>query len=159
MRQGADSPRELLWIISTCASVCLSPRALLKELCIQYFHAVVSLLLGFLAETIGHVEHHVARKGVAPCLSAALGVYGACDIVKIAKEVEAVEHADYAPFEHGAGKTGVPYEVVGVQLTAFVATATIHSKVGGELEIQRQLKGGGETVVRDCRLIHSVVYA
>ena len=93
------------------------------------------------------MQERVARRDVVPRLSAALGVDGAADVGEVAEEVETVEHTDEVAVKETFGQTSIPDKFVCIHCVVCVATAGVHSEVGGELEAPRQFDLGGEAVV------------
>ena len=93
------------------------------------------------------MQERVARRDVVPRLSAALGVDGAADVGEVAEEVETVEHTDEVAVKEPFRQTSIPDKFVCIHYVVCVATAGVHSEVGGELETPRQFDLSGEAVV------------
>lgn len=108
---------------------------------------VFSFLLRLLVQSVYDVQQCVAGCDVAPRLGAALGVDGAADVGEVAEEVETVEHTDEVAVKETFGQTSIPDKFVCIHCVVCVATAGVHSEVGGELETPRQFDLSGEAVV------------
>lgn len=114
-------------------------------------------LIGDVVEAPLEVEHEIARQHGAYGFGACLGVHCVADVAEIVEHVIAVEHQQQLTFKCRISKSGVPNKVVGVQGCVGVAAPVEHSKIGGNLEVCRQIvEQGNAGAERPCVLVGKV---
>ena len=91
------------------------------------------LFLGAVVQTINHARHHIGWNHVgtlAADVTAALRIF---HMLQLLENIKAFQHYHQLIVQECANQTGIPHEIVGIQLLGGIFSARI------EIEVVRQI--------------------
>lgn len=91
------------------------------------------VFLGAVVQTVNHARHHIGWNHVGALAADVATVLRIFYMLQLLENVEAFQHHHQFIVQECANQTGIPYEVVGIQLFSCIFSARI------EIEVVRQI--------------------
>ena len=91
------------------------------------------VLLAAVVQAIHHAYHRIGGYHVGALAAHVAGGLGVFHMLQLLEQVKTFEHHHQLVAEEGADQTGIPYEVVGVQLLRGIFATGIEIEIIGQI--------------------------